>query len=449
MHSVDLDVRSIDLEVDVTDAAGLGEPAALALTVTFPDQRASDEAARDHRRDETRWSVVCFAKPGAGYSRRYFTDDLPGPGRGAQADWHARRGWIVVSVDHLGVGDSSQHDPMRLSYGPVVAASEAAETEVRQKLAAGTLVEGLGPVENPLTIGIGQSMGGCLTVIQQGRYHSYDGIAVLGYSAVHTHPPTAPGTPPLALPWVPARRGTRRRGGDQRVRRWPRSTRRSHRAHRHMAWGFHYDDVDPEVVERDMEDFPARRGDLPPWGSATIPATVALWCVTPGGAAAEAAAVRCPVLVALGERDVLVDPRGELRAYLSSPSVDFFVCPRMAHMHNFAGTRELFWRRIETWAEWVRAVRDATNAAAGSGRHGDDRRMVTASSSWPQDLASLLTLERVDRDLFRARNANYGPRQTLYGGQVAAQCLLAASATVEPDRLPHSLHGYFLRPGPQ
>jgi acyl-CoA thioesterase-2 len=64
-----------------------------------------------------------------------------------------------------------------------------------------------------------------------------------------------------------------------------------------------------------------------------------------------------------------------------------------------------------------------------------------------KDLPSLLTLERVDRDLFRGRNANYGPRQTLYGGQVAAQCLLAAAATVERDRLPHSLHGYFLRAG--
>ncbi len=63
------------------------------------------------------------------------------------------------------------------------------------------------------------------------------------------------------------------------------------------------------------------------------------------------------------------------------------------------------------------------------------------------DLRSLLTLERVDRDLFRGRNANYGPRQTLYGGQVAAQCLLAAAATVEPNRLPHSFHGYFLRAG--
>src|SRR5580704_16588973 len=63
------------------------------------------------------------------------------------------------------------------------------------------------------------------------------------------------------------------------------------------------------------------------------------------------------------------------------------------------------------------------------------------------DLRTLLTLERVDRDLFRGRNANYGPRQTLYGGQVAAPCLLAAAATVESGRLPHSLHGYFLRAG--
>jgi acyl-CoA thioesterase II len=63
------------------------------------------------------------------------------------------------------------------------------------------------------------------------------------------------------------------------------------------------------------------------------------------------------------------------------------------------------------------------------------------------DLRSLLTLERVDKDLFRGRNANYGPRRTLFGGQVAAQCLLAAAATVEAGRLPHSFHGYFLRAG--
>lgn len=64
------------------------------------------------------------------------------------------------------------------------------------------------------------------------------------------------------------------------------------------------------------------------------------------------------------------------------------------------------------------------------------------------DLPTLLDLEELDRDLFRGRNADHGePRYSLFGGQVAAQALRAASRTVDVDRMPHSLHGYFLRPG--
>ncbi|GAA2233130.1 thioesterase family protein [Rarobacter faecitabidus] len=39
------------------------------------------------------------------------------------------------------------------------------------------------------------------------------------------------------------------------------------------------------------------------------------------------------------------------------------------------------------------------------------------------------------------------PTGRVYGGQVLAQSLLAAGATVVPERLPHSIHGYFMRPG--
>jgi acyl-CoA thioesterase-2 len=64
------------------------------------------------------------------------------------------------------------------------------------------------------------------------------------------------------------------------------------------------------------------------------------------------------------------------------------------------------------------------------------------------DVASLLELEVLDRDLFRAQSGTAATgRQSLYGGQVAAQTLRAAGLTVPADRLPHSLHGYFLRPG--
>jgi acyl-CoA thioesterase-2 len=61
-------------------------------------------------------------------------------------------------------------------------------------------------------------------------------------------------------------------------------------------------------------------------------------------------------------------------------------------------------------------------------------------------LRAVLELERVDRNLFRS-TALFEERWSLYGGQVAAQALLAAGRTVDPSRTPHSLHGYFLRPG--
>jgi acyl-CoA thioesterase-2 len=70
------------------------------------------------------------------------------------------------------------------------------------------------------------------------------------------------------------------------------------------------------------------------------------------------------------------------------------------------------------------------------------------SDSFAEDLVALLDLEELDTNLFRGRN---GPearaRTSLYGGQVAAQALRAAVATVPSDRVAHSLHGYFLRPG--
>lgn len=62
-------------------------------------------------------------------------------------------------------------------------------------------------------------------------------------------------------------------------------------------------------------------------------------------------------------------------------------------------------------------------------------------------LAELLTLEELDTNLYRASNPDVEFLPRLYGGQVAAQALRAAAETVEPGRVPHSLHGYFLRAG--
>ncbi len=344
-----------DLFLDVTDAAGLGETATISLTVTLP----TVEALGDH-------PIVCFAKPGGGYSKGYYTVALPGPGSGAQADWHAERGWIFVAVDHLGVGSSSiDHDPAKLDYTTLAAASHAAETKVLEGLAAGTLVDGYPKVFDPLKLGIGQSMGGCMTVIQQGRYHCYDGIGVLGYSAVHTHPPVRPGDEPIVATWLVRDTLLREPMVMVNLPQYMAAQRHSFEGQQivdqgmGMAWGFFYDDVDEALQRRDLSDFPTRHGNIAPWASGTLPMAVAASCLTPGIIAPEAAAVNVPVLAAFGERDTCADPKGEPRAYLSATSVDLFICPRMGHMHNFASTRELFWQRIDTWSDWVRAVKAA------------------------------------------------------------------------------------------
>lgn len=65
-------------------------------------------------------------------------------------------------------------------------------------------------------------------------------------------------------------------------------------------------------------------------------------------------------------------------------------------------------------------------------------------------LLNLLQLEEVETDLFRGQSTDEGWIR-VYGGQVVAQALMAASLTVETangqQRLCHSLHSYFIRPG--
>ena len=61
------------------------------------------------------------------------------------------------------------------------------------------------------------------------------------------------------------------------------------------------------------------------------------------------------------------------------------------------------------------------------------------------NLVDTLKLERIEVNLFRGTTPPNAPGR-IFGGQVIAQALLAAYATVE-DRICHSLHCYFLRPG--
>ena len=62
------------------------------------------------------------------------------------------------------------------------------------------------------------------------------------------------------------------------------------------------------------------------------------------------------------------------------------------------------------------------------------------------ELVALLTLERLEDNLFRGQSRDIGTKY-VFGGQVLGQALSAAQQTVEAGRSVHSIHAYFLRAG--
>lgn len=69
------------------------------------------------------------------------------------------------------------------------------------------------------------------------------------------------------------------------------------------------------------------------------------------------------------------------------------------------------------------------------------------SEAFQAHFADRMDLHQVDRDIFTGWCHSGSPLRA-YGGQIAAQSLMAAGRTVaDPSRRIHSLHGYFLRPG--
>ncbi len=68
-----------------------------------------------------------------------------------------------------------------------------------------------------------------------------------------------------------------------------------------------------------------------------------------------------------------------------------------------------------------------------------------------EDMIRTLNLDnahdaRTTEDIFTGPS-QWMPHGRVFGGQVLAQSLVAAERTINDDRAPHSLHGYFLRPG--
>jgi pimeloyl-ACP methyl ester carboxylesterase len=182
-------------------------------------------------------------------------------------------------------------------------------------------------------------MGGGVAIIMASRHRSFDALAVLGYSAIHT-----------VLP-------QRLVEDEQYVEKFDYSRddapetfslRAASEAVPEFLFPFFYEDVPADIVAADTAGGYPIRDVAPEFGSNTLPLCV-IAMLSPGYVEREAADLTVPVFVGLGERDTAPDPRAEPSAYGASPDITLFICERMAHMHNFASTREVLWDRVAGW----------------------------------------------------------------------------------------------------
>ncbi|HEX3288999.1 MAG TPA: alpha/beta hydrolase [Mycobacterium sp.] len=331
----------VDVTLDVSGSCAVEGDLSIAATVFLPPSDAlGDDVA------------VLYAVPGGGYSRGYYDMHFDGHTGYSQADHHVSHGLVFVAIDHLGVGASTPEVADRVRVEDIAAANHAAVRALSDMIENGAVAPGYPPVKIARRIGIGQSMGGAVTIIMEAAHRTYDAIAILGYSGIHTVLPFSDETDTAAV----AGRIDESRDDDPSVQ----SVARTATTIPEFLYPFFWSDVPAGIVEEDTRGGYPLRETAPAFGSATLP-SCAVAMLSPGYVAAEAAAVNCPVFIGLGERDTAPEPHREPSAYERSTDVTLFICNQMAHMHNFASTRRKLWDRL---IGWCRGLNESLGAAS-------------------------------------------------------------------------------------
>jgi alpha-beta hydrolase superfamily lysophospholipase len=284
--------------------------------------------------------VVVFCFPGGGMSRRYF--DLAVP-QYSMAAHLASFGFVVVTVDHPGVGDSDvPDDPWVLTPERVADIDAVAVRDVLGRLRSGVL-PGLPPGNPTLVVGSGHSAGALLVIHQQARHAIFGAVSLLGWAGhglpqhLDEHERGLAGGGPLTEEILVA--ATRRRHGDA-LAELPRGS---------SSWL-----VANEMPKPVHTALVAARSPLL--------SVVGLASMIPGGAAGPAAEIDVPVFLGVGENDIATDPLRIPAEFPASPAVTLYVLPQAGHNHNVEPNRRDLWDRM---AGWISSIAPTAGSTAG------------------------------------------------------------------------------------
>ncbi len=267
-------------------------------------------------------ALVCL--PGGGMRRQFYDLPVAGDDSFSFAKAMCAQGFTCVLVDHPGVGDTDQPDDGFVLTPLLLAQAHAAALAWMQ--ANVPALRGL------RSIGVGHSMGAMITLIQQHQHASHDGIVLLGFGFQ--------GLPQYLHPKVQALLDDRPTLNAQSVELAKKFFRVAYPVMRGGGGGGLYGG---ESAERaGIDGIKAV--------STHLLAVPAFMSMLPHHWDAMAARIDVPVLVALGDKDLVKAPDNAGQIFSDSPAVDVMVLPETGHSQFlFASRRDLF-AKIGHWA---------------------------------------------------------------------------------------------------
>jgi len=317
-------MRSLPVSVEV-----MGEgPLHIAAEIFAPAQLASPPVA-----------LVCL--PGGGMNRRYY--DLQADDNSFSfARQMTARGFIVVVLEHLGVGDSSRpEDSYALTADRITQANADATAALLLQLREGALLPQFGALPGLRSIGVGHSMGAMFTITQQAEHRQHAGIAVLGFSTRGLPEYVSPKVIELAKEPTLIRAQLADRARKMFVADYP-EIKPSPAANSIFAGS----KADPRGVEA----IKAARAPLLP-----VPA---FFSMVPNNVGPEAAQVSVPVFIGVGDKDMVGPPHVVPAAFTASQDVTLYIQPGAGHSHFLFASRSQLFQRLADWSRTVLAHLD-------------------------------------------------------------------------------------------
>jgi len=315
------------IEIDVAESAPAGGEMMVCDVFAQADSAAdSVESDSAESRDDSPMVLFCF--PGGGISRGYWHIEAPTAlGNYSFAEHMTARGFVVVTVDHLGVGASSRVDDPTEYTSELVADVDAFVVEhVTAHLRDGSALPRLAPIPHARRVAVGHSMGAIFSIWQQARHRPFDALVLLGWGASGLR------IDELAEFTAASKRNRAAWSTDESA---PGGTATSDL----LLAGMRVPLELYPVLEACGTDFVPLDGMERLARGSEILATVDV-----------------PVFIGVGERDIMQgDPRAIPNALPSCDDITLFVLRDAGHNQNVAPNREQLWDRIAAWCDGLDA----------------------------------------------------------------------------------------------